>query len=113
MLIPGSAAFRPHDPKGDPPAHPIANERVAEGDTLTAEEAIAAMTLQAPRDGILVVATQGREGRKYQVGDNVWVGLSVAQTLVRRHGGAIHVESTPGQGAAFTVRLPMTAPEES
>lgn len=43
----------------------------------TAEQAIGDLTLKAPRAGILVVAENRGEGRKYQVGDNVWVGLAV------------------------------------
>lgn len=45
----------------------------------TAERAIDALILRAPRDGILIVAENRREGRKYQVGDNVWVGLAVME----------------------------------
>jgi len=48
-------------------------------DVKTSEEAIASLTLYAPSDGILVVAQNGDEGRKYQVGDNVYVGLAVMQ----------------------------------
>lgn len=36
------------------------------------------MVLAAPRDGILVVGEHPWEGRKFQIGDSVWVGLSVA-----------------------------------
>ncbi len=34
------------------------------------------------------------------------VGLTVARELVRAHGGEIEVESAPGRGTTFTVRLP-------
>lgn len=54
----------------------IALER-ARDEIGTAEQAIGALTLLAPRDGILVVAENGREGRKFQIGDSVWVGLPV------------------------------------
>jgi multidrug efflux pump subunit AcrA (membrane-fusion protein) len=43
-----------------------------------ADEAIAQLTLRAPRDGIFVISESRREGRKYEVGDDVWVGLPVA-----------------------------------
>jgi signal transduction histidine kinase len=35
------------------------------------------------------------------------LGLSVAWEIVEAHGGRIEVESTPGEGATFTVRLPV------
>jgi two-component system OmpR family sensor kinase len=35
------------------------------------------------------------------------LGLSIVDALVRAHGGTIAVNSTPGQGTAFTMRLPL------
>jgi multidrug resistance efflux pump len=43
----------------------------------TARRAIDLLTLLAPREGILIVAENRGEGRKFQVGDSVWVGLEV------------------------------------
>jgi HlyD family secretion protein len=42
-----------------------------------AEEAINALVLRAPRDGILVVRDHPWEGRKLQTGDPVWVGFPI------------------------------------
>lgn len=39
--------------------------------------------------------------------DGVGLGLSFVQTVISRHGGEISCESLPGQGATFTVRLPL------
>jgi signal transduction histidine kinase len=37
------------------------------------------------------------------------IGLYLAREVVAIHGGRIHVESSPGQGARFEVRLPVRA----
>ncbi len=34
------------------------------------------------------------------------LGLAASNTIIRQHGGRISVESKPGQGSVFTVRLP-------
>ncbi len=37
------------------------------------------------------------------------LGLAIAKHIVQAHGGSIHVESAPGRGSIFTIRLPRNA----
>lgn len=39
--------------------------------------------------------------------DGTGLGLAIARTVIEAHGGSIHVKSQPGEGATFTVTLPV------
>jgi multidrug resistance efflux pump len=44
----------------------------------TAETAIEALSLRAPRDGLVLIGEHPWEGRRLQLGDTVWPGMAVA-----------------------------------
>jgi two-component system, OmpR family, sensor kinase len=53
---------------------------------------------------------RGPSGRR---SDGAGLGLSIVRTIATAHGGQVELESTPGQGATFTIVLPGTPPSEA
>ena len=45
-----------------------------------------------------------------EVGTGTGLGLSISYDIVKKHQGRIEVQSTPGQGTTFTIRLPLQLP---
>jgi two-component system OmpR family sensor kinase len=87
----------------------------------------ASVTLTAARDGDAVAVTvadrgpglapevaahvfdrfwRGETGRSRAAGGSAGLGLAIARSIAEIHGGTIALETAPGAGCAFTVRLP-------
>jgi signal transduction histidine kinase len=82
----------------------------------------AAVVVAARRDGHFVVVSVADSGRGISEGDQERIfepgvrldsagegsglGLAVAESVARAHGGSLSVESTRGSGATFTISLP-------
>ncbi len=47
------------------------------------------------------------------VGEGTGLGLTVVHGIIQEHNGSIRVENVPGQGAAFTISLPIYSPENT
>jgi two-component system, OmpR family, sensor kinase len=50
------------------------------------------------------------ESARAHARDGMGLGLAIARHIAEQHGGRIHVESTLGHGASFTVTLPLLSP---
>lgn len=51
-------------------------------------------------------------GDKSRTEKGLGLGLSLVRAVVQAHQGTVAVSSTPGHGAVFTIRLPVTSPAE-
>ena len=48
-----------------------------------------------------------------EVGHGTGLGLAISYGIVKEHKGTITVESQEGQGATFTIRLPVSSEQET
>ncbi len=63
----------------------------------------------APEDQLRIFNPFERVGAK-EVRDGLGLGLYIARQLAESHQGTLEVHSIPGQGAAFSLRLPLQHP---
>jgi signal transduction histidine kinase len=65
----------------------------------------------SPEDQLRIFKPFERAGTK-EVREGLGLGLYIARQLAESHGGTLEVRSAPGEGAAFTLSLPLPAPME-
>ena len=66
-----------------------------------------------PNEDLPLVFERFRRARNVRDIGGTGVGLAGACQVVRQHEGTISVESTPGRGSTFTVRLPIEPPRRA
>jgi two-component system OmpR family sensor kinase len=98
------ANVRSHTPAGTP-ARVSVRRNGAWAEVTVSDEGPGIVPADQPR--IFERFWRGDPARGRTAVGGAGLGLSIVDSLVRAHGGAIVVESAPGQGTAFTMRLPL------
>jgi PAS domain S-box-containing protein len=96
-------------------------------DAMQGQGKITIVSRPAPdRDGVILTFTDTGGGIPPEVRNKIFepffttkapgkgtgLGLAIVYSVIQRHGGAIEVDSAPGGGTTFTIRLPLeTSPE--
>jgi len=60
-----------------------------------------------PRDALARIFTPFFTTK--EVGKGMGLGLTITRQVIKQHGGTLEVDSTPGQGTTFTIRLPLAS----
>jgi two-component system phosphate regulon sensor histidine kinase PhoR len=86
---------------------------------LSSEDEHAVITVSDSGIGIRGEELERIFDRFYRCGDELTrtvrgtgLGLSLVKEIVEAHKGSVHVESEPGKGSTFSIRLPLKRPEE-
>jgi signal transduction histidine kinase len=95
-------------------------------DAMNGQGKITITTRPAPSsDGVILILTDTGPGIPSEIKDKIFepffttkppgkgtgLGLSIVYGVLQRHGGSIEVDSPPGGGTTFTVKLPLASPE--
>ena len=64
-----------------------------------------------PRDALARIFTPFFTTK--EVGKGMGLGLTITRQVIKQHGGTLEVDSTPGQGTTFTIRLPLASENTS
>ena len=98
------ANVRAHTPRGAP-ARVSVQRNGTWAEVTVADEGPGIAADDQPR--IFERFWRGDPSRGRTAAGGAGLGLSIVDALVRAHGGTIAVESAPGRGTAFTMRLPL------
>jgi two-component system NtrC family sensor kinase len=96
-------------------------------DAMNHQGLITIVTRPAPwQEGVVISFTDTGSGIPLEIRDKIFepffttkppgkgtgLGLSIVYGVIQRHGGTIEVESPPGGGTTFTVKLPLDSPDQ-
>jgi PAS domain S-box-containing protein len=105
----------------------LTNLLINAADALQGHGAITITTRPSPEaDGVVLAFSDTGPGIPAEIRDKIFepffttkpvgkgtgLGLSIVYSVVQRHGGTIDVDSRPGGGTTFTIRLPLDLPQE-
>ena len=93
--------------KYSPPGSPIRLGSLVAGDELLLRVEDRGIGI-APQDLPTIRRRLARAPQAAALAPGTGLGLSVVENIVAAHGGALDVESAPGRGSIFTLRLPLT-----
>ena len=93
--------------KYSPPGSPIRLGSLVAGDELLLRVEDRGIGI-APQDLPTIRRRLARAPQAAALAPGTGLGLSVVENIVAAHGGALDVESVPGRGSIFTLRLPLT-----
>jgi PAS domain S-box-containing protein len=100
----------------------LTNLLINAADALQGQGNITISTRPSPeRDGVSLIFSDTGPGIPAEIQDKIFepffttkpvgkgtgLGLSIVYSVIQRHGGTIDVDSKPGAGTTFTIRLPM------
>ena len=70
-----------------------------------AEEGIRKLVVTAPTEGVVVIADHPWQGRKFQIGDNIWPGFTVARIPDAKHAMQVFADLSDVDDGRVTVGM--------
>ncbi|MEM1179239.1 MAG: ATP-binding protein [Acidobacteriota bacterium] len=83
-----------------------------DGDALRLRVEDTGVGIEASKHDVIFQAFEQVDASTARPQSGTGLGLAITRQLVELHGGTLELESAPGQGSTFTVRLPVATAEE-